>query len=342
MQRRLLGVGLALLALAGCARHAVVGAFSSPTPFATPAVPLTYSVLNGAVVPPHSGDHRITAVMIDNYPIDARPQSGLHDADIIYEAEAEGGITRYMALFLEHTPAKIGPVRSARLYFVDLARPYDPYFAHAGENDDVWGPLKDLREGGFADMEQIVGTPEAFWRDSSRFMPHNLYTSVAKVRATGPKYGFADRPFSQPAFAFYEDPPPKGPLPDAIVTFWRDYTVRFHLKGSTYERIIGGTVQHDLNDRRPYEVSDIIAIWIPAKVLDAIGDLSMEVYGTFPAVLVHDGKAQPGRWVEPGPNALPRIVDTHGAPLALTPGQVYIEVLPQGGTLKNGKNIWSY
>lgn len=331
-----------LLVLAGCGRHAV--APPPPSPVATPSpTPIPeYSLLNGAVVARHSGAHRIAAVMIDNYPIDARPQSGLRDADIVYEVEAEGGITRYMALFLERTPKQIGPVRSARTYFVDLARPYDPLFAHAGENDDVWGPLKELRDGGFADMDQIVGTPEAFWRDSSRYMPHNLYTSIARMRATAPKYGYPDREFAQPAFAFYEDPPAASPVPDATVTFWNHYTVRFHAVRQTYERIINGVVQHDLNDKTPYAVADIIGVWIPAKVLDSLGDLEMNVYGKFPAVLVHDGKALPGRWVAAGPNVLPELLDLKGAPLPLTPGQVYIEVLPQGGTLQSGKNVWSY
>jgi len=342
MRRRWSFIVLTLCALvSGCGKHATAPAVTlspQPSPTASPV----YSVLNGAVVPPRSGEHRIAAVMIDNYPIDARPQSGLRDADLVYEVEAEGGITRYMALFLEHTPAQIGPVRSARTYFVDLARPYDPLFAHAGENDDVWGPLKELRAAGFADMDEIVGTPEAFWRDSSRYMPHNLYTSIARMRSTAPKYGYPDRVFSQPAFAFYEDPPPAGPLPDTVVTFWNHYTVRFHFAGRAYQRIIQGVVQHDLNDKAPYTVSDIIAVWIPAKVLDSLGDLEMEVYGKFPAVLVHDGKALPGRWFAPGPNALPQLLDLHGSPLALTPGQVYVEVLPQGGTLQSGKNIWSY
>jgi hypothetical protein len=326
----------------GCAKRVAPAPTPPPTPFPSPAAPLFYSLLNGAVVPEHSGEHRIIAVMIDNYPLGARPQSGLRAADIIYEVEAEGGITRYMALFLEHTPSQIGPVRSARTYFVDLARPYDPFFAHAGGNDDVWGPLKDLRAAGFADMDEIVGTPEAFWRDSSRYMPHNLYTSVARVRSTAPKYGYPDREYVQPAFAFYEYPPAPGRSPDTIVTFWNHYTVRYHAVGQVYERLINGVVQHDLNDKNPYAVADIIAVWIPAKVLDAIGDLEMNVYGKFPAVLVHDGKALPGRWVAPGPNSLPQLVDLRGAPLALSPGQVYVEVLPQGGTLQSGKNIWSY
>src|SRR5579872_5334595 len=176
---------MAALALgaASCAKHAAPTAPSPPLT-AVPTPTPVYSLLNGVQIARGSDHHRIAAVMIDNYPYDARPQSGLHDADIVYEVEAEGGITRYMALFLEKTPAKIGPVRSARLYFVDLARPYDAYFAHAGETDDVWEPLKELRAGGFADMEEIQIAEEAFWRDDTREMPHNLYTSIARVRAS--------------------------------------------------------------------------------------------------------------------------------------------------------------
>ena len=364
--RRFLGRALvvALLLSAGCARQQVTPPPASSPPLRPTAAP-AYSLLNGAAVPPKSGDHRIAAVMIDNYPRDARPQSGLRDADIIYEVEAEGGITRYMALYLERTPAKIGPVRSARTYFVDFARPYNPLFAHAGENNDVWAMLADLRDSGFADMDQIVGTPEAFWRDPSRNMPHNLYTSIPKMRATAPKYGYKDTPFNAEEFAFAPnllDPAPIDPPssaapdppsaaspnpmhsapPDAILTFWNHYTVRFHLTSEGYERSIKGVVQHDLGDPQPYKVADIIAVWIPAKVLDALGDLRMEIYGSFPAVLIRDGIAFTGTWVAPSPDSMPQLVDKDGQQLPLAPGQIYVEILPQGGTVKNGKNIWSH
>jgi hypothetical protein len=325
--------------VAGCAKHVVV---SVPTPTPKPTPPPVYSLLDGAQIAPGSDHHRIDAVMIDNYPYDARPQSGLHDADIVYEVEAEGGITRYMALFLEKTPAKIGPVRSARLYFVDLARPYDPLYAHAGENDDVWGPLRGLRDDGFADMDQIVGTPEAFWRDPTREMPHNLYTSVEKMRKTAPLYAYPDTPLDAEEFEFTPDPPEQADPPDCVLSFWLDYTVRFRPVGHNYIRIIGGHVQHDLGDPRPYIVSDIIAVWIPARVMDSLGDLHMDVYGKFPAVLVRDGTTTSGTWVAPGPDTMPELLDAKGQPLALAPGQIYIEVLPQGGTLENGKNVWSY
>ncbi|MBV8595682.1 MAG: DUF3048 domain-containing protein [Candidatus Eremiobacteraeota bacterium] len=364
---RLLGSVLILLALVGCARH-VATSLATPTPPPRPTPPPVYSLLDGLQVAPKSGRHRIAAVMIDNYPIDARPQSGLREADLVYEVEAEGGITRYMALFLENDAREIGPVRSARTYFVDLARPYEPLFAHAGENDDVWEPLKELRLAGFADMEQILGTPEAFWRDNSRDMPHNLYTSTSRLRTTAARYGYADKPLTSEEFAFAPDPdenlqtpspnadpadpPPSGAspvpsptkpqLPEAIVTFWNDYTVRFHPTDTGYERIIDNVVQHDRDDPRPYLVADVIAVWIPARVLDVIGDLSMDVYGTFPAVLVRDGHATPATWFAPGPTMMPQLLDKSGDNVPLAPGQIYVEVLPQGGTLRVGKNIWSH
>ncbi|HKW45185.1 MAG TPA: DUF3048 domain-containing protein [Candidatus Eremiobacteraceae bacterium] len=291
--------------------------------------------LDGVLVDPPTLKHRVAAVMIDNYPIDARPQSGLHDAEVVYEVEAEGGITRYLALYLSATPAKIGPVRSARTYFVELSRPYDPLFAHAGENDDVWEPLKLLRESGFADMEQIVGTPEAFWRESTRDMPHNLYTSVAKLRAAAPNHGWPDSKYDRQGFSFDYLQPLK--VDAATVTFWNHYEVDYRRSGTAFERSIAGVTQHDLDDPRPYRVADIVAIWIPAQVLDELGDLAMSVYGDYPAFVVRADRTVDARWIASGPDSPPQLIDGLGNPVELARGQIYIEVLPQGGSVTVGK-----
>ena len=293
-------------------------------------------------------------MVVDNYP-DARPQSGLHDADVVYEVEAEGGITRYLALFLALPAAEIGPVRSARTYLVDLAHPYDPFFAHAGQNDDVIDVLRDLRAGGFPDMDEIQQTPAAFWREDTREMPHNLYTSVARMRDVGPKSGYADTPFTGQAFTFDDTPdagvtrpeprpsPTDSPLvPETVVSFWNGYQVHYVWDGAGYERFIDGQAQHDRDDGRPYEIGDVIAVWIPATVLDSIGDLAMNVYGTYPALLFRGGRATTGSWQSNGPSALPLLVGDDGSTLSLAPGQIYIEIMPQGSTIVNGKKSWSH
>jgi len=299
------------------------------------------SPLNGVLVQPRLTQHRIAAVMVDNYPIGTRPQSGLAGADVVYEVEAEGGVTRYMALYLENAPAKIGPVRSARMYFVDLARPYNPYFAHAGENDDVWEPLKELREEGFADMEEILGAEEAFWRDDSRDMPHNLYTSIADLRAAAPNHGWPDTPLGKSEFTYYGLTLAPRAF-DVTVNFWRPYQVRFSYSGGAYRRSIGGDVQHDLEDASPYGIADVVAVWIPADVMDDQGDLKMNVYGSFPAIAVRGGLVTQGTWTAIGPDDLPRLTDPDGDPILLTPGQIYVEVLPQGGSVEIGNQTWSY
>ena len=315
--------------------------------------------------------------MIDNYP-DARPQSGLHDADIVYEVEAEGGITRYLALYLSDAAAEVGPVRSARTYFVDLARPYDPLFAHAGQNDDTIDFLRELRNSGFADMDQIQRTPDAFWRDDSREMPHNLYVSVPKMRTTGPTYGYEDTRFAGRGFDFDEDrtigavrdpspaqsaganndaavslaeaqtpapaaiPAPLPFIPEAVLSFWQDYDVHYVWDGVAYQRFIDGQSQHDRDDNRPYEIADVIVTWIPATVLDAIGDLRMNVYGSYPALLIRQGCATTGTWSASGPAALPELVGENGAMLSLTRGQIYVEIMPQGSSVKIGNQTWSH
>ena len=338
--------------LAACAKPA-----SAPAPSPSPSPPPTPSLadpLDGVRVPPESIAHRIAAVVVDNYP-DARPQSGLYDADMVYEVEAEGGITRYLALFLATPASEIGPVRSARTYLVDLAHPYDPFFAHAGQNDDVIDVLRELRAAGFPDMDEIQQTPAAFWREDTRDMPHNLYTSIMRIRDIGPKSGYADTPFSGQAFTFDDalggspDPAAKRPglqgstlVPETVVSFWNDYQVHYVWDGAAYERFIDGQAQHDRDDNRPYEVSDIVAVWIPATVLDSIGDLAMNVYGTFPALLIRDGHATTASWQSNGPSALPLLVADDGSMLSLSPGQIYIEIMPQGSTVANGKKSWSH
>jgi hypothetical protein len=179
-------------------------------------------------------------------------------------------------------------------------------------------------------------------------MPHNLYTTVDRIRTTAVEYGYKDRAFAMREFDFRSDDPQPVPeqsppdIPPIIASMWSGYKVLFVYDGSGYQRYIGGEVQHDRDDARPYSVADIIAVWIPAKVLDSIGDLAMNVYGSFPALLIHDGKAQTGMWVAPGPADVPTLLGDDQKPLYIKPGQIYVEILPQGTSIASGKSVWSH
>ena len=119
------------------------------------------------------------AVMINNISV-ARPlQSGLQDAYIIYEMIVEGGITRYLALFLDQNTERIGSVRSARHYYIDYALENDAIYVHHGQSDQA---LADFNKG-IVDRI-VVDNGKTGWRDTSLKVSseHTLFTSIAKLK----------------------------------------------------------------------------------------------------------------------------------------------------------------
>ena len=123
------------------------------------------------------GNDRPIAVMIDNHK-DAWPQAGLQDAYMVYEIVVEGGETRLMALFKGVNVDKIGPVRSARHYFLDYAMENDAIYVHFGQSPQAESDIKKY------DIDDINGISEdgtTFWRVSDKAAPHNAVTSTEKL-----------------------------------------------------------------------------------------------------------------------------------------------------------------
>ncbi|GIW49783.1 MAG: hypothetical protein KatS3mg080_0394 [Anoxybacillus sp.] len=121
---------------------------------------------------------RAVAVMINNYPA-ARPQSGLHKADIVYEVLAEGDITRLLAIYQSEQPDVIGPVRSARDYFIQLSNGFHALYVCHG-----WSPeAQKLLKSGAADyVNGLFYDGTLFWRDRTRKAPHNSYISFENIK----------------------------------------------------------------------------------------------------------------------------------------------------------------
>jgi len=114
------------------------------------------------------------AIMIDNH-TDARPASALSRAQLVFESEAEGGITRYLAIFASNEKIdKIGPVRSARPYFIDWAREFSSLFVHVGGSPEA---LVKLKKENILHLNEFF-SENYFWRDENQIAPHNVYTST--------------------------------------------------------------------------------------------------------------------------------------------------------------------
>ncbi|WP_411343825.1 DUF3048 domain-containing protein [Paenibacillus sp. WLX1005] len=143
-------------------------------------------------------DARPIAVMINNAPA-ARPQSGLTQADMVYEVLAEGGITRLIAVYQSyHGDVTIGPVRSIRPYLIHIGDTLHALLVHAGGSTDAYSILqRDDTEH----LDEITNASAPFWRDSSRKAPHNLYTNEVKLREAAQKKGYAET-VTLPTFSF--------------------------------------------------------------------------------------------------------------------------------------------
>jgi hypothetical protein len=134
-------------------------------------------LFDGIMDAPQSEKSRPYAVMIDNYPA-ARPQFGLSAASLVYEIPVEGGVTRYLAFFLPETaPLKIGPIRSARDYFLNFAKEFSATYVHCGGSPEALALVKNL---GNSDLNEFYKGPY-FWREQSRPAPHNVLTSGANL-----------------------------------------------------------------------------------------------------------------------------------------------------------------
>lgn len=133
-----------------------------------------------------SGDSRPIAVMIDNN-INAMPQAGLIEADIVYEIIVEGGESRLMLILQDKDLDKIGPIRSARHYFLDYALENDAIYVHYG-----WSPQaqEDIASLGVNNINGIYESSTAFWRVTDKYAPHNAVTSTDAILEIANREGY--------------------------------------------------------------------------------------------------------------------------------------------------------
>lgn len=119
----------------------------------------------------------VYGVVLDNH-ASARPQHGLSQANVVYEYEVEGRITRYLALFASF-PSKVGPIRSARQHNITLALENGVRFVHAGGSHDN---IQLIGELNVRHTDGLTSSSSSFYRDKSRRAPHNLYVNLQQLK----------------------------------------------------------------------------------------------------------------------------------------------------------------
>ena len=284
--------------------------------------PLPLSPLTG--MPMEEGGSPLV-ITVDNNE-GARLQSGLARADIVYEILAEGGITRFLALYHSQSPSVIGPIRSARTYFALLAKEWGAIFGHCG--GDTAG-LNLIRELKVPDANEF-GRGDLFWRDSKRSAPHNLYSSVELLRE------LLDTPLPDPKPRYEFQDWSEEPVYGIKIDYGRKYVVEYHKDEGGYTRhVTDGSskyIQKDLDTDETIVTSNILVQWAASRVLDSEGRLAIDLIGEGKAKCLVGGRLLEGTWKKPSQDEPTLFYDSEGSLIKLTPGQTWIQIVPTEAT----------
>lgn len=283
-----------------------------------------YSKLTGMPVSLETSQRPVTGVMIENSR-DARPQSGLSQAGVVFEAIAEGGITRFLALYQDEEPASIGPVRSVRPYYLQWLLGFDAPIAHVGGSPEA---LKDIRSWHVKDLDQFANAG-AYTRVKSRPAPHNVYTSIAKLRELENKKGFTTSNFT--GFARKKDTAATQPNATSInfAISSSVYNVHYDYDATSnqYKRSEGGVAHMDANGNIQLAPKVVIALVIPYNLQADNKHSSYGLIGSGQAYIFQDGTATVGKWEKASDTAQITFTDTGGQPLSLNTGQTWISAV---------------
>ena len=333
-------LGAILIAAASITTYAIL---SQPMPKpeqVTPAKPKPkpavkyYSKLDGTEVKNEAAiQNPVTAILIENSP-DARPQSGVKQAQVVYEAIAEGGITRFLCLYQQNTPGTIGPVRSLRMYYLDWAAPYQASIVHVG------GSLYSLQEvsnGQYRNID-IENHRGYSWRASDRYAPHNVYTSFEKLNELNSNLGFAQSNFA--SFARVDGKASAQPNATSIDIkissnlYNSNYT--YNPATNTYSRSQGGEAHIDREDG-PITPSVVLALKVDMSTVMEDGyRQNINTNGSGTAYLFQNGTAQEVTWQKTDRLSPLKVMDSTGAEVSLVRGQTWVSAVPNS----NGVVTW--
>ena len=303
---------------------------TAPTTTESTIDPARIAPLTGMVVGPEVNlDHPALVLKIDNHP-SARPQTGLDQADIVFDLRAEG-VTRFTAVFHSQVPDPVGPVRSSRTSDFDLLSGLDrPLYGSSGGNAIVMG--------GLASIDAIPVTNQTrreYFRNGSRPAPHNLYVNATDL------FALAADDVSRP-LPWFSYRAPGDALPASAVPSEGEVTVAFKdgpTAGFTWDETSGGWLRrqngnpHTNADGVPLAPENVVIMVTSYSVSPADATSpELESTGSGEMLVLTDGHEITGTWQRATPSDKPTLLDATGQPITLTPGRTWV-LFPEPGQI---------
>jgi hypothetical protein len=284
-------------------------------------------------------DRRPLAIKISNAPAQwVRPQSGLNDADLVFEHITEAGITRFTIIVYGNTPPKVGPIRSARLIDLELPAMYDAALAYSGSSEGV---RQKLLGADFRPRILFAYEPGYYRTGEEKPIEHTLYGNPETFWRVLEEKGLNQRPKFNTYMAFADDPPAGGqPAQEAIIDYdWE--IINWHYDGMTgkYRRWSDGVEHLDGNTDEQVSAANVVVI-LAGHIEDpticeqyygngcASYSVQPQIFGSGPAVIFRDGQRYDVTWQRIGRYDMFSFVDDDDQPLPLKPGNTWFEVIP--------------
>lgn len=332
-----LAIGLAGLVASACSsspatHHSAAASATTSTSTTTTAPPGPTCPLTGGALPAGTAvpARPALAVKVDNYP-DARPQTGLDKADVIFEEPVEGGITRYAAVFQCQSAALVGPIRSARNIDIGILGEFgNPLEAHVGGiipvlNNINASPIVNVDLGNYG---SILTHP------AGRVAPYDTYSSTAQMLGTHPTMTTA------PAGIFkYSSTAPAGTTVSAVnIDFsgTSNVTWKYNAAAGVFDRFYNGATPDMLADGVQDAAANVVVQYVHISLgpwlenseggLEVQADLYPNASGQ--AVVFRNGVEIPGTWSRATLGSPTQFVNSTGAVIAMQPGQTWVELVP--------------
>ncbi|WLR51103.1 DUF3048 domain-containing protein [Bacillus tianshenii] len=283
---------------------------------------------------------RVVGVMINNHP-KARPQSGLHKADVVYEVLAEGYVTRFLAMFHSQQPEVIGPVRSARDYYINLSNGFNAIYVCHGFSPEAQVMLN--KQNVADDLNGLYYDGSLFKRADFRRAPHNSYITYENIEKGAKKndYALTDEVKPLPFLTKSELSSLDGQTAkDIMITYSNTNTVSYTYDEQTsmYQRYSSGEKTVDRETKIPIQLDNVLIVEAPHQVIDNAGRREIDLKAGGQGYLLQRGVLQEVTWKNVNGRILPY---KDGQQMGLVPGKTWINIIPTSPGLSGAVSMQS-
>ncbi|MFJ7732432.1 DUF3048 domain-containing protein [Lysinibacillus sp. NPDC097231] len=274
-------------------------------------------------------------VTINNHPA-ARPQSGLASADIVYEMLAEGNVTRFLAVYQSELPENIGPVRSARSYFIDMAKGYDAFYVAHGYSPEA----KSMLDNNVVDnINGMTYDGTLFNRSKDRVAPHNSYITSENLLKGAKKVG-ASMNYSEKVRQAFFEPDERGKIgiETSQVDIYYGNNESFHNtyvydhQSNHYGRQSAGVDTKDMLTGEALSLANVLFFEMKHQTIDNEGRQEIDLTSGGNAYVFQNGYMREVKWANI--DGIPRAVEESGELVKLVPGKSWIHFVPTSPGLK--------